>query len=60
MNRWFHLELATVVAAAHAAYLVAEVERYLAAVDAFDAEGLAPFRAARERPALSRALAAQR
>ena len=60
MNRWFHEELAAVVAAAHAASLVAEVERYLAAVDAFDAEGHAPFRAARERAALTRELAAQR
>ena len=54
MNRWSHEELATVVAAAHAASLVAEVERYLAAVDTFDAEGLAPFRASRERAALAR------
>jgi hypothetical protein len=54
MNKWTHREPAAVVAAAHADSLVAEVETYLAAVDAFDAEGLAPFRAVRERAALAR------
>ena len=57
MNRWTPEELAAVVAAAHADSLVAEIETYLAAVVAFDAEGLAPFRAARERAALARELA---
>jgi hypothetical protein len=57
MNTWTHDELAALVAAAHADSLAAEVETYLAAVDAFDAEGLAPFRAARERAALARELA---
>ena len=58
MKRWTHEELAAVVAAAHAESLVAEIETYLVAVDAFDAEGLAPFRAVRERAALARELAA--
>jgi hypothetical protein len=57
MNRWTPDELAAVVAAAHVDSLVAEVETYLGTVDAFDAEGLAPFRAARERAALARELA---
>jgi len=57
MNVWTPEELAAVVAAAHVDSLVAEVETYLAAVDAFDAEGLAPFRAVRERAALQRELA---
>lgn len=52
-----HEELAGVVAAAHADSLVAEVESYLAAVVAFDAEGLSPFGAARERATLERELA---
>ena len=57
MNVWPPEELAAVVAAAHTASLAAEIETYLAAVDAFDAEGLAPFRAVRERAALRRELA---
>jgi hypothetical protein len=57
MNNWTHEELAAVVAAAHADSLVAEVEAYLTAVVVFDAEGLAPFRAVRERAALARELA---
>jgi hypothetical protein len=57
MKNWTHEELAAVVAAAHADSLVAEVETYLTAVVVFDAEGLAPFRAVRERAALARELA---
>jgi hypothetical protein len=56
MNEWTHQELAAVVAGAHANSLAAEVESYLAAVDAFDAEGQAPFRAVRERAAIQREL----
>ncbi len=59
MNAWTHEELAAVVAAAHAESLAAEVETYLAAVDAFDAEGLSPFGEARERAALDRGLSAR-
>ena len=58
MNGWTHEELAAVVAAAHDAALVAEVARYLGAVAVFDAEGLAPFAAVRERAALARELEA--
>ncbi|HEV8251356.1 MAG TPA: hypothetical protein VGQ15_15405 [Gaiellaceae bacterium] len=50
-------ELATIVAAAHADSLVRDAERYLSAVVAFDAEGVAPFRGVRERAALARQLA---
>jgi len=57
MNEWTNEELVTVVAAAHANSLAAKVELYLAAVDAFDAEGHAPFRGVRERAALARELA---
>ena len=57
MKTWTYEELAAVVAAAHAESLAAEAEAYLAAVDTFDEEGLAPFRAARERAALARELA---
>jgi hypothetical protein len=60
MKTWTHEELAAVVAAAHADRLAAEAAAYLAAVDAFDAEGLAPFRAAREQAALARELAPAR
>jgi hypothetical protein len=57
MNEWTYEELAAVVAAAHADSLVAEIGAYLVAVDAFDSEGLAPFRAVRERAALAREVA---
>jgi hypothetical protein len=57
MKSWTNEELAGIVAAAHAGSLVAEVERYLSAVVAFDAEGLSPFGAERERAALERELA---
>jgi hypothetical protein len=56
MNVWTPEELAALVAAAHVDSLVAEVETYLAAVVAFDAEGLAPFGAVRERAGLAREL----
>ena len=41
---------------AHAASLLAEIDAYLAAVVAFDEEGLSPFPAARARAALNREL----
>ena len=57
MKHWTHEELAAVAAAAHADSLVAEVETYLSAVVVFDAEGLPPFAAARERAAVEREVA---